>query len=299
MDYEGSPYRTAFWEGQGRQYEDAVERLALQKLLPPRGRRIAEIGAGYGRLADLYLGYDQIVLFDYSRTQLQDAVTKWGNDPRFIFVAGNIYQLSLAKASLDALVMVRVMHHLADVQLALRQLRKTLHGGSTAILEYANKRNLKAMVRWLTGRQAWSPLDPMPVEFVALNYDFHPAWMWDQFARAGFAVQQQMAVSHFRTPWLKRRVAASTLAKVDSWIFATGGRYPLSPSVFVQAVAQAASQAIGTFPPSDDLTQLFACPDCGEDRTLVQDNPERLTCRTCGKHYAKRDGIWDFKEPAG
>ncbi|MCY4410228.1 MAG: hypothetical protein OXC27_07170, partial [Caldilineaceae bacterium] len=56
IDYEGSGYRLDFWEGQGREYEDAVERIALQRLLPPQGRRIAEIGAGFGRLADLYLG---------------------------------------------------------------------------------------------------------------------------------------------------------------------------------------------------------------------------------------------------
>ena len=37
IDYEGSPYRTAFWEGQGRDYEDAAERLALQRLIPAAG----------------------------------------------------------------------------------------------------------------------------------------------------------------------------------------------------------------------------------------------------------------------
>ena len=66
IDYEGSQYRTDFWIDGGRDYEDATERLALQQLMPPKGARIAEIGAGFGRLADLYLGYEQIVLFDYS-----------------------------------------------------------------------------------------------------------------------------------------------------------------------------------------------------------------------------------------
>ena len=55
-DYEGSSYRTDFWEGQGRQYEDMAERLALRKLLPPAGARLVEIGAGFGRLVDLYGG---------------------------------------------------------------------------------------------------------------------------------------------------------------------------------------------------------------------------------------------------
>ncbi|MEI2622975.1 MAG: hypothetical protein V9G23_02985 [Giesbergeria sp.] len=37
IDYEGSGYKTEFWAGQGRDYEDATERLALGSLLPPTG----------------------------------------------------------------------------------------------------------------------------------------------------------------------------------------------------------------------------------------------------------------------
>jgi len=313
IDYEGSPYRTAFWEGQGRDYEDAAERLALQRLTPPTGRRIAEIGAGFGRLADLYLGYEQIILFDYSRTLLQEAVAQWGHDPRFVFVAGNIYQLSLAKASLDALVMVRVMHHLADVPMALRQIRRVLHGGSVAVLEYANKRNMKSMARWLLGRQDWSPIAKEPVEFVKLNYDFHPAWMGEQFSNAGLKVRQQLAVSHFRTPLLKRNVAARTLAKVDSWFFSPGGHYPLAPSVFVQVEAEkdgGESQFVNKLEKKtvknegqkaaikeiSDLSDLFSCPACGGDRTLTLEHEAQFICQQCSKQYAKRDGIWDFKE---
>jgi SAM-dependent methyltransferase len=296
IDYEGSGYRTDFWEGQGRSYEDAAERLALQRLLPPTGRRIAEIGAGYGRLADLYRGYDRIVLFDYSRTLLLEAVERWGHDPRFLFVAGNLYQLSLARASLDALVMVRVMHHLADVSRALAQIARVLRPAGVAVVEYANKRNLKALARWLVGRQSWSPLDPVPVEFVKLNFDFHPAWMWEQFSRAGLAVRRQLAVSHFRTPALKRLLAAERLAQWDSWLFEAGGRYPLAPSVFVQLrvpQTDAAPEA------EDDLLDLFACPACGGDRTFAWAEEAVLVCRACDTHYAKHHGIWDFKEPAG
>ena len=300
IDYEGSPYRTAFWEGQGRDYEDAAERLALQRLVPAHGRRIAEIGAGFGRLADLYLGYEQIVLFDYSRTLLQEAVTTWGSDKRFVFVAGNIYQLSLAKASLDTLVMVRVMHHLADVPLALQQIRRVLHNQSVAILEYANKRNVKSLARWLAGRQAWSPLDEQPVEFVELNYDFHPGWMDKQFANADLRIRQQFGVSHFRTPLLKQKVAAATLAQWDSWLFAPGGHYPLAPSVFVQAETLTSAKSVLEGGPTkrsvDDLTDLFSCPACGGDRTFTLEHEAELNCQRCSKRYANRDGIWDFKE---
>jgi len=193
-------------------------------------------------------------------------------------------------------VMVRVMHHLADVPLALTQIQRVLRGGKLAVLEYANKRNIKSVARWLLGRQAWSPMDLMPVEFVKLNYDFHPAWMWKQFAKARLAVRQQLAVSHFRTPLLKRNVPAATLAKFDSWLFGPGGHYPLAPSVFVQVEAMKDGENLPRHNDLTDLTDVFSCPACGEDRTLKLDHEAQLSCQSCSKQYAKRDGIWDFKE---
>ena len=296
IDYEGSGYRQDFWEGQGREYEDAVERIALRRLLPSRGGRIAEIGAGFGRLADLYLGYEQIVLFDYSRTMLSDAVRRWGDDKRFVFVAGNLYQMPLADQSLDALVMVRVMHHLADIPAALARLQALLHKDSTAVLEYASKRNLKAVLRWLTRRQSWSPFDPAPLEFVAMNFDFHPGWMGAKLKDAGLNVHQRYGASHFRLRTLKRSLPAQALARVDSWLFDIGGRYPLAPSVFVQALASDAPRR----PQTDAVaahSELFRCPACGA-HPLSALSPVELQCPSCARKYEQRESIWDFKLPA-
>ena len=302
IDYEGSGYRQDFWEGQGREYEDAVERIALRRLLPTRGGRIAEIGAGFGRLADLYLGYEQIVLFDYSRTMLSDAVRRWGADERFVFVAGNLYQMPLADQSLDALVMVRVMHHLADVPAALARLQTLLHKDSTAVLEYASKRNLKAVLRWLTRRQSWSPFDPAPLEFVAMNFDFHPGWMGAKLKDAGLNVHQRFGASHFRLRTLKRSLPAQALARVDSWLFDIGGRFPLAPSVFVQAHApdaprRAQTEASAASAASAAHSELFRCPACGA-HPLSALNPVELQCPSCARKYVQREGIWDFKLPA-
>ncbi len=295
IDYEGSQYKTNFWEGQGRNYEDAVERLVLNQLLPKRGPRIAEIGAGFGRLANLYLGYDQIILFDYSRTLLQDAVKQWGHDPRFVFVAGNIYQLPLASNLLDSLVMVRVMHHLANVPLALTQIQRVLHRQSVAVLEYANKRNLKSLLRWLLRRQAWSPMDHQPVEFVKLNFDFHPDWMTKRFADANLQVDAQRAVSHFRAPLLKKQIDPNKLARADSLLFKPGGFYPLAPSVFVQLSAPSAQARVEVSTTTDALAQLFCCPNCTHEN-LEMVAKEQLVCGNCGTKYLQKAGIWDFKE---
>ncbi len=297
IDYEGSQYRTDFWEGQGRQYEDAAERLALQALLPAHGRCIVELGAGYGRLADLYLGYEQIVLFDYSRTLLQEAAAQRGHDPRFVFVAGNLYDLALATGAMDTVVMVRVMHHLADVPRALAQIRRVMHRESVAVLEYANKRNLKALARWALRRQTWSPLDTEPVEFVELNFDFHPAWMWSRLEEAELRVQRQLAVSHFRASLFKRTVPAQTLARIDRQLFTIGGRYPLAPSVFVQATAPDADLPVAVRRDPAYVEALLRCPSCRSDGALMRLTDDRLECRECGARYARRDGVWDMKEP--
>ncbi len=93
-DYEGSRYSSEFWT-QARTYEDAVERIALQALLPPKGKTLIEIGAGFGRLAELYAGYDTVVLMDYAHTQLAQAVERLGTDgasegrPHYVFVQAN------------------------------------------------------------------------------------------------------------------------------------------------------------------------------------------------------------------
>lgn len=296
IDYEGSGYRQDFWEGQGREYEDAVERIVLRRLLPSQGGRIAEIGAGFGRLADLYLGYEQIVLFDYSRTMLSDAVRRWGDDKRFVFVAGNLYQMPLADQSLDALVMVRVMHHLADIPAALARLQALLHKDSTAVLEYASKRNLKAVLRWLTRRQSWSPFDPAPLEFVAMNFDFHPGWMGAKLKDAGLTVHRRYGASHFRLRTLKRSLPAQALARVDSWLFDIGGRFPLAPSVFVQAQAPDAPSRSQT-DASAAHSMLFRCPACGT-HPLSALSPVELQCPSCARKYVQRESIWDFKLPA-
>ncbi len=294
IDYENSQYKADFWDGQGRDYEDATERLAIRQLLPAHGLRIAEIGAGFGRLANLYQGYEQIILFDYSRTLLQDAVNRWGHDPRFVFVAGNVYQLPLATGVLDSLVMVRVMHHLADVAQALGQIERVLHKRSVAVLEYANKRNVKAIARWLLRRQAWSPFDLSPFEFVALNFDFHPKWMAQQFSQAALTRQQQFAVSHFRLPLLKQRISSEKLAKLDSWLFQPGGAYPLAPSVFVQATTDS-QRTSKNFSSDATIAALFCCPQCRAE-SFQRVTEEQLLCIQCNAAFGKKMGIWDFKE---
>jgi SAM-dependent methyltransferase len=291
-DYEGSAYRSEFW-GQGREYEDAVERVALRSLLPPTGRRLIEIGVGYGRLVPLYAEYEEVVFFDYAHSQLQQARELWGESgtggrPRYVYAAGDFYNLPFAPGLFDAVTMVRVLHHAADAPAVLRGIEQVLAPAGTFVLEFANKRNLKAILRYLARRQAWSPFDREPVEFVELNFDFHPAWIRARLAEAGLQVQRQRTVSHFRLGFLKRALPTGLLVALDRLLQPTGGLVQLSPSVFVccRACAEKPPAPAGAF---------FRCTACGS--TELADAEQSLSCAACGARFAVREGVYDFKAP--
>ncbi len=288
-DYEGSDYRTRFWQNQGRDYEDRVERVALRRLLPPAGDTLLDVGAGFGRLASEYGGYRRVALFDYSRSLLREARDRLGSDPRFVFVAGNWYDLPFVDGLFDALVQVRTLHHAADAPALFAELARVSRRDAAYVLEFANKHNLKAILRYRLGRQSWSPFSREPVEFVKLNYDFHPDWIRDQLALAGFAPGPMLTTSHFRFAPVKRLAPTSLLVALDSAIQTTGRRWQLSPSVFVRSrLARPPAVALpGGF---------FACPTCG--LTLGEPVGGLLVCANtaCGRRWRVQDGLYDFKE---
>jgi ubiquinone/menaquinone biosynthesis C-methylase UbiE len=234
-DYEGSRYRTEFWEEGGREYEDLAERAALRKLLPGGGGHLLEIGAGHGRLADLYGNFERVTLLDYARSALQEARQLLSAAPRVGYLAANFYDLPFASDCFDAVVTVRVLHHIADVPGALDEIARVMRPGGVYVLEYANKRHLKAIMRYALRRQPWSPFRREPLEFTRLNYDFHPAWMEAQLREAGFAIERRLAVSQFRISRLKKLLPASFLARLDSALQGPTAPLGLTPSLFIKA----------------------------------------------------------------
>jgi SAM-dependent methyltransferase len=288
-DYEGSSYRTDFWEGKGREYEDAVERIALRALLPPAGQRYVEFGAGFGRLINEAGRYDQVVLVDYSRTLLAEAQARLGRSERYLYVAADVYNLPFVTNAFDVAIMCRVIHHLADVPAALRQIRASLTPGATFVLEFANKRNLKAIARYLLGRQDWNPFAPEPVEFVKLNFDFHPAYIQQALQEAGFVPGPRRNVSMLRLGLFKTVLPLGAMLALERLIQPTGSLLPISPSIFVRnGVSGSRGQVVAR-------ESLFKCPACGS-ADLEQDG-DVLVCRTNAERWAIRDGIYDFKEP--
>jgi len=291
-DYEGSDYQNSFWDQGGREYEDRAEAIALKRMLPKKGKLMLELGAGAGRNTPRYAGFERVVLLDYSTTQLEQAQQKLGLSNRYIYVAADIYRLPFRNGLFDAATMIRALHHMANAPKALAQIRNVLQPDATFILEFANKLNLKAILRYLLGRQKWSPFTLEPVEFVVLNFDFHPQAVKTWLEDLGFSIEKILTVSHFRLGFLKRHIPAQILAALDGLFQPTGALFQVTPSVFVQALAGNENEKAEI---PADAAALFKCPECG--RGSLEDMTEHLKCPHCNSRWAIRDGIYDFRQP--
>jgi len=285
-DYEGSDYQDRFWTPGERRYEDGAEAAALRRLLPAGGEFLLEIGAGAGRNTPRYGGFKRIALLDYSLSQLQQAQQSLGRGERLLYVAADAYRLPFAPALFDAATMIRTLHHMSDPQAALDSVAEVLKQNSAFVLEYANKRNLKAVLRWLVRTQPWNPFDRTTVEFVKLNFNFHPRSVRTWLAKAGLVVERELAVSMFRLPLFKRALPANTLIAFDAAMQPIGKWILLSPSVFLRARASRASNAYqsGSF---------WRCPVCRSLR--IDQKRDGLSCQNCGRGWPVKDGIYDLR----
>jgi len=284
-NYEGSQYQKDFWDEGGRAYEDAAEEIALKRLLPGGGNFMLELGAGAGRNTPRYKNFKRVALVDYSRTQLEQARNRLGLNQRYVFVAADIYKLPFVDARFDGATMIRTLHHMADPVLALSQVRRVMATEGVFILEFANKRNLKAIGRYLLGRQAWNPFAEEPVEFADLNFDFHPRAVRQYLDKTGFEIAKQLTVSHFRAGFLKRHIPLKILTNLDALLQPTGALIQVSPSVFSKCMAVGDSVAA-----EDD--NLFQCPVCGSQ---LPGGEMDQVCNECSRTWEYRDGIYDFR----
>lgn len=289
-NYEGSDYQQSFWDQGGRAYEDQSEAIALKRMLPASGKLMLEVGAGAGRNTPRYAGFERIVVMDYSTTQLAQAQERLGRSDKYIYVAADVYRLPFRSGLFDGATMIRVLHHMADAPKALEQIQSTLQPGATFILEFANKLNLKAILRYWLGKQTWSPFNLEPVEFVKLNFDFHPKAIRQWLGSLGFNIEKILTVSHFRLGLLKRLIPTKLLAAVDGLFQPTGSLFQLTPSVFVKAVLPGSPNANIPL----NVIDLFKCPNCNSGG--MQEKEDHVLCPSCKAKWTVKDGIYDFRE---
>ncbi len=282
-NYEGVEYED-FWTGIDKEKLDALERAIVGELLPPRGRRILEVGCGYGRLADTYLDrFDEVVLTDPSLSLLGHARERYGD--RATYVAADVHHLPFRDDAFDAILMVRVFHHLPDSRAALAELGRVTRGRGRLVFNYSNKRNLLRAVKF-AARRGDSPFGLEPVRLKPALYGHHPAFVgrllrelhFDDIRYRGAGIVDKLA------PGL-----GSLGVKLPPGEALAGplGIVKLGPIVFVSAEAPGGPLARG-----DAIADLFACPACGG---ALAEETGAYRCAGCGRSYPVADGIVDLR----
>ena len=217
-DYNGYDYKKEFWEDVDREYEDQADRMAIRKLLPKRMEKFADIGGGYGRLANEYLKRaHRVIIFDYSKSELKQAKEIYGD--KIETRAGDIYELPFKDGELDGLMMVRVTHHLKKMDKAMAELYRVLKPGGVAVIEVANKRTLPKMVRYATRQSKINPFDKSVANYKEISkdgfYNYHPKYVEEIFNKTGFKTEKVLSVSNFRSRGLKKLFGTKNLVKME------------------------------------------------------------------------------------
>jgi ubiquinone/menaquinone biosynthesis C-methylase UbiE len=237
-NYSDTDY-VSFWKEHNRQYEDKVERMALKRLVSGISGTCLEIGAGYGRLVNEYARFcSDVLLIDYAPNLLDQARIRIGQLglTNVRCMRANLYDLSLLDKKFDAAVCIRVMHHVENVPDFFKQVNLSLEDNGIFILEYANKKNIVEILRYMFNRPNIKPFDYLPSRRGnGVYYNFNPDYIRDMLNQNGFIIEKEMAVSFFRNEFIKRIINYKILSKIESILQEPLGRFHLSPSVLLKA----------------------------------------------------------------
>lgn len=309
-NYELNEYRYSnFWGG--REYEHKAEVNLLHRLfrkyLPDLAvRTIMDLGGAYGRLSPLYERQAKnIILADYSTSELQDGITNIKDSDyqgKYSFLALNAYKIPLKNDSLDALLSVRVMHHLRDINLFWEELGRVLVPGGIAVVEFANKNHIVAVIRNILKGKFFSYLkqDILQVGHqqtsqgmkdgqVSIMYNFSPAHIKKLSRDNNVEIEGMFACSFLRSTLLKRLFPVSLLLAVENVLQLLFGWLLITPSVFIVL------RKPGNFVPHNESLQTqLRCPICYGELTSAQ---QTYNCENKHAFSQAKPGIVDLRDP--
>ncbi|MFH1561718.1 MAG: class I SAM-dependent methyltransferase [Patescibacteria group bacterium] len=239
-----------YW--QGRQYEHFSEKIAIEKLLKRAKKkglkrdRAIEIGAGYGRLLKIYRRFfKEVVLLEPSGRLLLVAKKEFKNDAGVSFIQLRAEEMAFEPASFDAVLLVRVIHHLVQPELVIKKISRLLKPGGFLILEFANKTNLRTVLRTILKLKKRSvDLSPIDRRHQKNNqsipfFNYHPLWIKRQLRQNNLKIITKLSVSNLRLVWLKKTFPLDLLLKAENQLQRPLAKINFGPSLFVLAQKRA------------------------------------------------------------
>lgn len=237
----------AYWNG--REYEHYSEFLAIKKLLQ-RIKNVSstiEIGAGYGRLLPAYkFRSKKSLITDPSAKLISKARRKYSKSKNIYFAQSTLENLDIKKYKnkFDLLIMVRVLHHISDIDNAFRIINKLLKDKGYLILEFPNKNHLKANIKQFLKGDFTYPLEIFPIDIRSKRHvkaktlpfvNYHPDQIRSKIEEFGFEIIEMRSVSNVRSSFVKRFFPLSLLLDIESFLQVPFSKLYFGPSFFVLA----------------------------------------------------------------
>jgi ubiquinone/menaquinone biosynthesis C-methylase UbiE len=302
-DYESFDY-SKFWEDNKRLYEDRAERLALRKLLAGvdgTNKFFFDIGCGYGRLFNEYKDFKNIVLIDYSVKNLENArkrIEKFLEDNQrslssVYLIAADAAHLPLKSGCADVVLTVRMVHHLDDPEMYFNEVARILRGNGLYFLEFANKRNLKNILRYFIGKMDTSPFGLLPSQIGETIMNFHPKYIIGALKKRKFTIKKMISVSNFRLNTLKRFPGTKTLIFFEKIYQRIIPFVLLGPSVFLKSILDERTKEKTSIKSGVTLKDIVLCPYCMKQTLFFKKG--MFICTNCRSTFKQKDGIYDFR----
>lgn len=283
--YAGIEYKE-FWNGLRKRKLDELEHAIVRNLLPNSGRRIIDVGCGYGRLADCYIGrFEQVIMVDGSMSLLRQAFEQTRGQA--IYIAGDAMHLPFRTASFDAALMIRVFQHIEDSRACLSELHRLLCNDGRFVFSYCNKQNVLKVMQWLIGATTRDPFSIEPVGVGSTFISHHPKAVHRMLREFGFSSIQYSGAGVLDS-------LAGRMGSAGRWIPSGEhlapffGRSKIAPWIFCGASARGNTSLIDV----RGIGDLLQCPSCGGG---LSDDKQGYLCLLCKRRYSVEDGIIDLR----
>lgn len=244
--YDNYDY-TSYWKD--RQYEHDSEVITLRAFLEqiPEIGRTLEIGGGFGRHVPNYIyRAKSVVLTDPSAKNLSIALSnlKGYKNLKIRQMKLEIMRKKFKKESFDLVIMIRVLHHIENIDEAFEDISRLVAPGGYLILEFANKIHFKSVIRSLAKGNFSFLSDTTPVDrrsqkmikrgtLPFINY--HPKTIEKLLKKNGFKMIERRSVSNVRNPFLKKYLPDSFILSVEKIAQLILAYVNFGPSIFVLA----------------------------------------------------------------
>lgn len=294
-----------FW--QGRKYEHESEMYLLKKIFTELFKNknpntIIDLGGGHARLAPIYKNiFKKCILGDYSLNELQTGKNNLAkmNAKNFQLIALNAYKIPFQNNYFDAIVSVRLAHHIKDLKLLFTEIHRLLKPNGYLIIEIANKNHLKNIIKKIVKGKFKKLFNPEPIQVkhdqsssqgirtnqISIMYNYSSNYVLNKAMDCKLIPVSIYPCSWLRNTLLKKLFSTKLLLRLEkllqklTWL-------KITPSLFYVF-----KKANSTYNESAD----GLCSPLNKSKLKI--NLKQNLIQAGNKKYRIVNGIYDLREP--